>query len=152
MTASSPSLVLVLAQEQLKGKLSLTPLSRFDIQLYHVQRHLAGQETCKPWEPMRQGSLLHNYSITGNSNTRANASLHLEAGVRRCTPKESTSRCEYCRSRRLSRTRKWWRRSGSLNPGLFAIGRKGVCLRCGRSVVKVMMTRVMISMPMIQAR
>lgn len=65
MTASSPSLVLVHAQEQLKGKLSLTPLSRFDIQLYHVQRHLAGQETCKPWEPMRQGSLVHNYSITG---------------------------------------------------------------------------------------
>ena len=99
MTASSPSLVLVHAQEQLKGKLSLTPLSRFDIQLYHVQRHLAGQETCKPWEPMRQGSLVHNYSITGNSNTSANASLHLEAGVRRCTPKESTSRCEYCRTR-----------------------------------------------------
>lgn len=99
MTASSPSLVLVHAQEQLKGKLSLTPLSRFDIQLYHVQRHLAGQETCKPWEPMRQGSLVHNYSITGNSSTRANASLHLEAGVRRCTPKESTSRCEYCRTR-----------------------------------------------------
>lgn len=60
MTASSPSLVLVHAQEQLKGKLSLTPLSRFDIQLYHVQRHLAGQETCKPWEPMRQGSLVHH--------------------------------------------------------------------------------------------
>ena len=71
MTASSPSLVLVHAQEQLKGKLSLTPLSRFDIQLYHVQRHLAGQETCKPWEPMRQGSLVHNYSITGNSTPRS---------------------------------------------------------------------------------
>ena len=50
------------------------------------------------------------------------------------------------------RRKRWWRKSGSSDPRLSVIGREEMCLRCGRSVVKVMMIRVIVSMPMNQAR